>query len=114
MVERTLVGAHYGLGDWMIQRVSAVIMVIYTVAMTVFLCTMPLEYSTWQVFFAQTWVRIFTQITFIAVALHAWVGIRDLWMDYVKCAYLRLTLHVGAIVWLLACFIYSIKVVWGL
>lgn len=114
MVERTLVGAHYGLGDWMIQRVTAVIMVIYTICMVVFLFSIPHEYSAWQALFAQTWVRIFTQITFVAVALHAWVGIRDLWMDYVKCAYLRLTLHVGTIVWLLACFIYSIKVVWGL
>ncbi len=34
--------------------------------------------------FSQTWVKVFTQVSFIAVFLHAWVGIRDLWMDYIK------------------------------
>lgn len=34
--------------------------------------------------FSQAWVKVFTQVSFIAVFLHAWVGIRDLWMDYIK------------------------------
>ena len=82
MVDRQLTGAHYGLRDWAMQRITAVIMVIYTVAMIVILFTLPHEYEAWRAFFTQGWVRLFTQITFIAVALHAWVGIRDLWMDY--------------------------------
>ena len=115
MVDRKLTGAHYGLRDWVMQRVTAVIMAIYTVAMIVLLFTIPSEYEAWRAFFGETWVRLFTQITFIAVALHAWVGIRDLWMDYIsKSAGLRLFLHVATIVWLLGCVIYSFKVIWGL
>ena len=114
MVDRQLTGAHYGLRDWAMQRITAVIMVIYTVAMIVILFTLPHEYEAWRAFFTQGWVRLFTQITFIAVALHAWVGIRDLWMDYVKATDVRLLLHVCTILWLLACLIYSIKVIWGI
>ncbi len=114
MVERKLTGAHYGLRDWVMQRVTAVIMLIYTIAMVLFLLFIPSGYDAWREFFSQTWVRVFTQISFIAVALHAWVGIRDLWMDYVKSAGLRLFLHIATIVWLVACFVYSVKVVWGL
>ena len=115
MVERKLTGAHYGLRDWAMQRITAVIMVIYTIAMLVILFTLPHEYEAWRAFFTQGWVRLFTQITFIAVALHAWVGIRDLWMDYIsKSVGLRLTLHVATILWLIGCVIYSFKVIWGL
>ena len=35
MVDRKLTGAHYGLRDWAMQRITAVIMVIYTIAMIV-------------------------------------------------------------------------------
>lgn len=114
MVDRKLTGAHYGLRDWVMQRVTAVIMVIYTIAMVAILLMLPSDYAAWREFFSQSWVRLFTQITFIAVALHAWVGIRDLWMDYVKCASVRLVLHVATILWLLGCVIYSFKVIWGL
>ncbi len=113
MVDRKLTGAHYGIRDWAMQRVTAVIMIIYTVAMVAFLLCQPQGYGAWQEFFKQTWVQLFTQVTFIAVALHVWVGIRDLWMDYVKSAGLRLFLHIGTIVWLLGCLIYSVKVIWG-
>jgi succinate dehydrogenase / fumarate reductase membrane anchor subunit len=114
MVNRIVVGAHYGLRDWLMQRVTAVIMLIYTVALVVFLLTIPHSYADWKVFFSHSWVRLLTQVTIVALLLHAWVGIRDIWMDYVKPVGVRLVLHVLTLLWLLSCFIYSIKVVWGL
>ena len=107
-------GAHYGLRDWAMQRVTAVIMLIYTVLFVLFLLMLPSGYDAWQAFFAQTWVKLFTQVTFVALFLHAWVGIRDLWMDYVKSFGLRLFLHVATIIWLVGCLVYSVKVIWGL
>ena len=109
MVERKLTGAHYGA----MQRATAVIMLIYTVALLVILFTLPKEYSAWQAFFDQVWVKVFTQVSFIAVFLHAWVGIRDLWMDYIKPFGVRLFLQVATIVWLVGCLVYSVKVIWG-
>ncbi|MGN7086000.1 succinate dehydrogenase, hydrophobic membrane anchor protein, partial [Neisseria sp. P0001.S005] len=53
------------------------------------------------------------QVSFLAVFLHAWVGIRDLWMDYIKPFGLRLFLQVATIVWLVGCLVYSVKVIWG-
>lgn len=114
MVNRNVVGAGYGLRDWIMQRVTAVIMLIYTVALALFLLTMPSGYEGWKAFFGQVWVQVLTQVSLIALFLHVWVGIRDLWMDYVKPAGTRLALHVFTIVWLVSCFIYSVKVVWGL
>ena len=53
MVDRQLTGAHYGLRDWAMQRITAVIMVIYTVAMIVILFTLPHEYDAWRAFFTK-------------------------------------------------------------
>ena len=113
MVDRKLTGAHYGLRDWAMQRATAVLMLIYTAALIVFLLALPGDYAACQAFFGQTWVKVFTQISFIALFLHAWVGIRDLWMDYIKPFGLRLFLQVATIVWLAGCMVYSVKVIWG-
>lgn len=117
MVDRKLAGAHYGLRDWAMQRATAVIMLLYTVAFVVFLLCLPSgeeSHLAWQAFFAKTWVKVFTQLTVVALFLHAWVGIRDLWMDYIKPFGVRLFLQVATIVWLVGCLIYSVKVIWGL
>ena len=37
---------------------------------------------------------VVTQVTLIALFAHVWVGMRDLWMDYIKPVGLRLTMHV--------------------
>lgn len=117
MVDRKLAGAHYGLRDWAMQRITAVIMLLYTIAFVVFLLCLPkgeASHLAWQAFFAQIWVKVFTQVTFIALLLHAWVGIRDLWMDYIKPFGLRLFLQAATIVWLVGILVYSVYVVWGL
>ncbi|WP_037588593.1 succinate dehydrogenase, hydrophobic membrane anchor protein [Stenoxybacter acetivorans] len=113
MSERKLTGAHYGLRDWAMQRITAVVMLVYTAFLLAAIVLMPSAYEAWQAFFAQTWVRLVTQIAVIALILHAWVGIRDLWMDYIKPFGKRLFLHIATILWLLGCLIYSIKVIWG-
>ncbi|MPQ72032.1 succinate dehydrogenase, hydrophobic membrane anchor protein, partial [Pseudomonas sp. MWU12-2323] len=48
MVNRNVVGAGYGLRDWVMQRVTAVVMVIYTVALALFLLALPSGYEGWK------------------------------------------------------------------
>ena len=113
MVERKLTGAHYGLRDWAMQRATAVIMLVYTWFFWLFCLRCLKNIRHGRHFFDQTWVKVFTQVSFLAVFLHAWVGIRDLWMDYIKPFGLRLFLQVATIVWLVGCLVYSVKVIWG-
>jgi succinate dehydrogenase / fumarate reductase membrane anchor subunit len=114
MVNRQVVGAGYGFRDWLIQRLTAVMMLVYVVTLLVFLWVMPSSYPAWQDFFTKTWVRLLTQITWLALVLHAWVGMRDLWMDYIKNTGIRLMMHTLTAVWLIGTLIYSIKVIWGI
>ncbi|KAF0814137.1 Succinate dehydrogenase hydrophobic membrane anchor subunit [Andreprevotia sp. IGB-42] len=114
MVNRQVVGAHYGLRDWLVQRVTAVIMLAYAVAIVAFLLlAQGASYAAWQQLFSCTWVRVLTTVTILALLWHAWVGLRDIWMDYVQHIGVRLTLHVLTILWLVASLVYAIVVVWG-
>lgn len=111
--DKILVGAHYGLRDWIMQRATAALMIVYTIALVVLLLSIPHTHEGWRNLFAHTSVKVFTLVTYIALLLHAWVGIRDLWMDYVKPVGVRLTLHVLTVVWLVAALVYGINILWS-
>ena len=113
--KRTVVGAHYGLRDWLSQRVTAVLVALFTVALLVqVLLPGPLDYDRWAGIFSQQWMKALTFVVILSLAYHAWVGMRDIWMDYVQPLGIRLSLHVFTIVWLLACAGWAIQVLWRL
>lgn len=95
MINRIVVGAHYGLKDWIIQRATAVIMAVYSVIMAVVLLLVrPSGFEAWQGIFANGPIKFLTFLFFVSLFYHAWIGIRDIWMDYIQPVGLRLTLHV--------------------
>jgi succinate dehydrogenase / fumarate reductase membrane anchor subunit len=95
VIERLVVGAHYGLKDWLAQRVTAVVMAAYSFfLMVVLLAVQPSGFEAWRGIFAFGLVKFFTFVFALSLFYHAWIGIRDLWMDYVKPVGVRLTLHV--------------------
>jgi succinate dehydrogenase / fumarate reductase membrane anchor subunit len=111
--KRLVVGAHYGFRDWLAQRATAVIMALYTVILLLsFLTGSNFSYEGWAGMFAREWFRIATFVTFIALIYHAWVGMRDIWMDYVKPVVLRLLLQVATIAWLVGCAGYAAQILW--
>lgn len=113
---RVVVGAHYGMRDWLSQRVTATLMALYTVLLLAQLVFTrgPIGYDAWAGIFAAQWMKVLSFVVFIALAWHAWVGARDIWMDYVKPAALRLVLQVFTIVWLVGCMGWAVQVLWRL
>lgn len=110
---RLVVGAHYGLKDWLAQRVTAMIMIAYTLVLLVsFLLASDFSYEGWASLFAQQWFKMFTFVAFLALFYHAWVGMRDIWMDYIKPVAVRLALQVATIVWLIACAGWAAQILW--
>ncbi|MFY7974539.1 MAG: succinate dehydrogenase, hydrophobic membrane anchor protein [Rubrivivax sp.] len=113
--KRLVVGAHYGMRDWLSQRVTAVLMALFTVVLLVQLIFGgPLGYERWAGIFAAQWMKLLTLVTFIALGWHAWVGVRDIWMDYVKPVGARLVLQVLTMVWLVGCIGWAVQVLWRL
>jgi succinate dehydrogenase / fumarate reductase membrane anchor subunit len=112
--KRLVVGAHYGVRDWLAQRVTAIIMAIYTVVLLVsFLTAQNFSYEGWAGLFARQWFKLFTLVTLLGLFYHAWVGMRDIWMDYVKPVGIRLTLQVATIVWLAVCAAWAVQILWS-
>jgi succinate dehydrogenase / fumarate reductase membrane anchor subunit len=111
MVKRVIVGAHYGLRDWLAQRVTALLMIAYTV---LFLAVWPrpMSYAGWKSLFAQGWMRFATFLLVASVLIHAWIGMRNIWMDYAKPVGLRLALQVATIVWLVGCAGWATQILW--
>jgi succinate dehydrogenase / fumarate reductase, membrane anchor subunit len=113
--KRLVVGAHYGMRDWLSQRVTAVLMVVFTLLLLVqLLMPGPLGYDRWAGIFAAQWMKVITFVVIVSLAWHAWVGVRDIWMDYVKSVAVRLTLQVLTLVWLVGCAGWAVQVLWRL
>ncbi len=112
---RLVVGAHYGLRDWLAQRLTAVVMALYTlIVLFSFLTGSSFSYEGWAGMFAQQWFKLASFVTLLCLFFHAWVGMRDIWMDYVKPVSIRLTLQAATILWLIACAGWSAQILWSI
>jgi len=114
--KRLVVGAHYGLRDWLSQRVTAALMALFTVVLLVQLLFTrgPIGYDRWAAIFAAQWMKVLTFVVVLSLLWHAWVGMRDIWMDYVKPVGVRLVLEVATLVWLVGCAGWALQVLWRL
>jgi succinate dehydrogenase / fumarate reductase, membrane anchor subunit len=112
--QRTVVGAHYGMRDWLSQRVTAVVMALFTLVVLaqVLFTRGPIGYDKWAGIFAAQWMKVLTFSVIAGLLWHVWVGMRDVLMDYVKPIWMRLSLQVFVIVWLTGCAGWAIQVLW--
>jgi succinate dehydrogenase / fumarate reductase membrane anchor subunit len=111
---RLVVGAHYGLGDWVAQRATAVVLTLYLVVLGVQVAlARPIDYDAWAGIFVPLAMKIATLVAFIALAWHAWIGMRDIWMDYVRPTAARMLLLLGTILWLAACLAWAAQILWS-
>jgi len=114
MVNREVIGAHYGLRDWLAQRVTAVMMAVYTVVFLVHVASLPqLDYAHWKAMWELPVMRYATVFFVASLLVHAWVGVRNIFMDYVKPISLRLSLYVLVILALLWYATWSIRILWA-
>ena len=111
---RTVVGAHYGARDWLAQRVTAALMAIFTIVVLarLLISSGPIGYDKWAGLFAGQGMKMLTFATIVALLYHVWVGMRDIWMDYVKPVGVRLVLEIFTIIYLVGCAGWAIQVLW--
>ncbi len=76
--KRVVVGAHYGLRDWLAQRLTASLMALFTIALIVqVLMPGAMGYDKWAGIFSQQWMKVLTFVVVLSLVVHAWVGVRD-------------------------------------
>ena len=115
MVNREVVGAHYGLRDWLAQRVTAIVLAIYTLLFLSALIAAPtIDFSSWRRLFAPQWMKLATLLCLLSLYFHAWVGMRNIFMDYIKHGGVRLALYALVIAALIAYAGWSVQILWSI
>ena len=111
-----------GARDWIVQRISAVVLAIYSVVMLGFFLTHSnVTYDQWVSFMMSLPMRLFSLVAIIALAGHAWVGMWTVFTDYVtsnklgpKAAGIRLVLQAAMIIAIFVYLFWGIMIFWGL
>jgi len=115
---RLTTNAHYGLRDWLSQRVTAVVITLYTLlCVAIAFVAAPnggLGYDGWRALFASNAFRVVTFLFLVAVYYHAWVGVRNILMDYVKPTGIRFVLQTLVICALVAYTGWGVQILWGM
>jgi succinate dehydrogenase / fumarate reductase, membrane anchor subunit len=82
-----------GSRDWVVQRISAVVLAVYSLVMLAWFLTHQPTFELWQGFMLSLPMRLFTLLTVLALVGHAWVGMWTVLTDYVKSNGLRFVLQ---------------------
>ncbi len=108
------VGAHYGLRDWVAQRLTALVMILYTALwLVILLWHGGLDYPQWKALWSGNAFRVASFVFMAALLWHAWVGVRNILMDYVKPFGIRIAAQ-GAVIALLVGYLgWTISLLWG-
>ena len=100
-----------GLRAWMLQRVSAVVLALgFAAALFAWVMQRPVSYEAWRSWIAHPAVNIACVLFFIALVIHAWVGVRDVVIDYVRSTGARFVVLVSVAVSLLAMLVWAIRI----
>ncbi|UYM15387.1 succinate dehydrogenase, hydrophobic membrane anchor protein [Endozoicomonas euniceicola] len=111
-----------GLYDWMMQRLSAIVLAAYTLFIAGYILTTPeLDYGQWHELFSQVWVRIFSFLALLSLIAHAWVGMWTIATDYLnsrafgeKSVLIRFPVQLICFIALFSYLVWGIQVIWGL
>ncbi len=108
-----------GLYDWLMQRISAVILLAYFVFVGLVLLG-GVDYASWKGLYSQTWMRIFSLMALLSLGVHAWVGIWSVLTDYLTERLMGQTGNVLRFVVQMACgltmftyLVWGIQILWG-
>lgn len=108
-----------GLSDWILQRVSAVILAAYFLVVLGFVLGHP-TYTAWHAFMATTPMRIFSLLALFSLAAHAWIGLWTVVTDYVTTRqmgpladFLRLMMEIGFAIVIFVYVVWGIQILWG-
>lgn len=111
-----------GLSDWLLQRITAVVITAYVICQVGYiLSSSDLNYMQWKEFHSSLPMRMFSLLAVLSVAIHAWIGLWAVLTDYVtvrllgpKATALRLIFQLGMIGVTLLYVIWAIDILWGI
>lgn len=107
-------GAHRGLDMWLLQRASALYMAAFLlVFLALFLTAGPMDFVAWQGLFAGTGMKVGSLLFIASLLAHAWIGLREIFIDYVHFLVARLALYLAFAALYLGCLIWAADILWS-
>lgn len=101
----------HGLRAWLLQRLSAVYLLLFLVYLAIHFAYAPAsDFPRWQAWLADPRVNLATGLFILSLLVHAWVGMRDVVMDYVRHTGLRVGLVAVVGLTLAGCGLWSLRV----
>ncbi len=105
---------HTGLREWLLQRMTAIYMGAFVLYLVVRFAIDPItSYTAWKAWFALPTVRIGFAFFFASLLLHSWIGMRSVFMDYVKPMWVRFVVQLGTATALLILALWSVQILFG-
>ena len=110
-----------GRFDWLIQRVTAVILGIYMLYILGSIILNPeMNYEQWKALFDSAAMRMFSLITLLALCAHAWIGMWTVSTDYLtslqlgaRATFIRLLFQVACALLTAVYLLWGIQILWG-
>ena len=114
MRSRPTGSTHTGLREWLLQRVTAIYMGVFVLYLVLRLAVDPItSYFAWKAWFALPTVRIAFAFFFASLLLHSWIGMRSVFMDYVKPMWVRFVVQLVTATALLILTLWSVQILFG-
>ena len=113
-MRKPVTGSHSGTGWWLTQRFSSVVLLFSGLLLWLgYLRSPPLDHANWAAQFQATPIKLLVWLLVASLSLHAWIGLRDVLMDYVKPVPLRLALNLLITLTLGLCVVWAAAILWG-
>ncbi|WP_263078618.1 succinate dehydrogenase, hydrophobic membrane anchor protein [Endozoicomonas sp. Mp262] len=111
-----------GLYDWMLQRLTAIILGVYSIFLVGYILLNPdMEYSQWKGLFDHLAMKIFTLLSILSVVAHAWIGMWTITTDYLnerafgsKSVLIRFPIQLFCFIALFCYIVWGAHILWGL
>ena len=73
-----------GFQAWVVQRLSAIYLAVYLIYLFgYFSLSPPVSYIAWKAWLTNPAVSVSLALFFLSLLMHAWIGIRDVVIDYI-------------------------------
>lgn len=103
-----------GLHDWIIQRVTALVIAAYVIYLTGFILgAESLTFGAWQGLFAQVWFKVFSLVAVMSLSFHAWIGMWVVSTDYIKPLAIRMAFQIFVILSCIAFIVWGAHIIWS-
>lgn len=111
-----------GLSDFLVQRVTAVILALYTLCVVGFFLTTPeVSHAELVDYFGHPLMKLFSILSVLSVAAHAWIGMWTVGTDYIRPHYFgahatawRITYQIVCLTLIFVFVVWTLPMFWGL